>query len=101
MSIVINNNQKEPCFFYKLNRNISDDLFLKLKFSPQCISYKEDLCERSGLSKDEIQGLEKQGIITFSNIKWKDIPNSIRVRRYFENVQLLDSNPYNDKIITV
>lgn len=62
-------NKQQNCYFYKINRNISDDLFCKLKFSPQCISYKEDLCKRSGLSEDEIQDLEKQGVITFSNIK--------------------------------
>lgn len=69
MSIITNNNLEETRFFYKINRNIPEDLFCKLKFSPQCISYKEDLCERTGLSEDEIQDLEKQEIIIFSNIK--------------------------------
>ena len=101
MSIIINNSPKEPQFFYKINRNISDDLFCKLKFSPQCISYKEDLCKRSGLSEDEIQDLEKQGVITFSNIKWEDIPNSMQICWYFRGAQLLDGNPYNDKIFTI
>ena len=99
MSLILNKQQN--CYFYKINRNISDELFYKLKFSPQCISYKEDLCKRSGLSEDEIQDLEKQGVITFSNIKWEDIPNSMRICWYFGGAQLLDGSPYNDKIFTI
>ena len=95
MSLISNKHQN--CYFYKINRNISDELFYKLKFSPQCVSFKEELCHRSGLSNSEIARLENNGIITFSNIKWKDIPNDNKnYISYF-----LPGNPYNIKTITV
>lgn len=101
MSLIPNKHQ--GCYFYKINRNISDELFCKLKFSPQCISFKEELCYRSGLSNSEIAGLENNGMITFSNIKWKDIPeySGIKVKPFNYSDKVFSGNSYDGKTIIV
>ena len=75
MSLTTNNSSLEQCYFYKINRNISDDLFCKLAFNPRCTFSKEELCHRTGVNSKEIQRLEDLGMISFSRIKWKDIPD--------------------------